>query len=178
MADTTDAIDLTLDELREVTAFATRCAERVLPLYERALPDDPRPREALGIAREFALGASRSKALRTAAWGAYRAALDASDPVASNAAHAASAACGAAFLHPIAKATQVKHVVGSAAYAARAVELEAGGVASAADRVVAGAVSDASTVVVEVLRRFPGAPGGGGRVGALVRALDAALRAR
>ena len=98
MADSPDAIDLTLDELREVTAFSTRCAERVLPLYERSLPDDSRPREAISAARDFALGAARSKALRTAAWGAYRAALDAADPVASAAAHAASAACGAAAL--------------------------------------------------------------------------------
>jgi len=178
MADTPDAIALTLDELREVTAFATRCAESVLPLYERALPGDRRPREAVDAAKEFASGGERSKALRTAAWGAYRAALDASDPAASNAAHAASAACGAAFLHPLAKATQVKHVVGSAAFAARAVELDADGLPSAADRVVAAAVADASPVVVAVLRRYPDAPGGGGRVGELVRILDTALRAR
>ncbi|WP_076259519.1 putative immunity protein [Intrasporangium flavum] len=177
MPDTPDTVDLTLEELREVTAFATRCAETVLPLYERALPDDPRPREAVEAAGEFAGGAARSKALRTAAWAAYRAALEAPDPVASNAAHAASAACGAAFLHPLAKATQVKHVVGSAAYAALAVELDAGD-SGAADAVVARVVGHASPVVVDVLRRFPDAPGGGGRVGGLVRAVDAALRAR
>lgn len=177
MADTTEAIDLTLDELREVTAFATRWAESVLVMYERALSDDARPREALEAAREFASGAPRSKALRTAAWAAYRAALDASDAVASNAAHAASAACGAAFLHPIATATQVKHVVGSAAYAARAVELDTGDPREA-DGVVGRAAHDASPVVVDVLRRYPAAPSGGGRVGELVRALDGALRAR
>jgi hypothetical protein len=38
----------------------------------------------------------------------------------------ALAAAGAAFLHPLAKATQVKHILGSAAHAARALELSAG----------------------------------------------------
>ena len=36
---------------------------------------------------------------------------------------AAGHAVGAAFLHPLAKATQVKHILGSAAHAARAFEL-------------------------------------------------------
>jgi hypothetical protein len=31
-------------------------------------------------------------------------------------------------------------------------------------------------VVLDVLRRYPRAPGGGGRVGELIRRLDAALR--
>jgi hypothetical protein len=34
----------------------------------------------------------------------------------------------------------------------------------------------ARPVVVEVLRRYPAAPGGGGRVGELIRQLDASLR--
>ncbi|WP_413785771.1 putative immunity protein [Intrasporangium zincisolvens] len=56
--------------MREVTAFAIRCAERVLPLYERSLSDDSRPREAIYAAKDFASGARRTKALRTAACGA------------------------------------------------------------------------------------------------------------
>jgi len=85
-------------------------------------------------------------------------------------------AAGAAFLHPLAKATQVKHILGSAAHTARALELSAGG-----DPVVgAGHLAQsrmlAPPVVVDVLRRYPAAPSGGGRVGELIRELDASLR--
>ena len=38
------------------------------------------------------------------------------------------------------------------------------------------AVHGATPVVVDVLKRFPAAPGGGGRVGELIRMLDAVLR--
>ncbi|CDZ58905.1 Hypothetical protein NGAL_HAMBI2605_02580 [Neorhizobium galegae bv. orientalis] len=89
---------------------------------------------------------------------------------------AALAAAGAAFLHPLAKAAQVKHILGSAAHAARAFEL-------AAQENPAGEASHMAQtpirphpVVVDVLKRYPAAPTGGGRVGELVRQLDASLR--
>ncbi len=41
---------------------------------------------------------------------------------------------------------------------------------------LAAALSYATPARVDVLRRYPSAPGGGGRVGELVRRLDAALR--
>jgi hypothetical protein len=80
-----------------------------------------------------------------------------------------------AFVHPLAKATQVEHILGSAAHAARASALCAG------DDPTVGAAHLAQArilapAVVDVLRRYPSAPGGGGRVGELIRQLDAALR--
>ena len=62
--------------------------------------------------------------------------------------------------------------------AARAAELVAGD-----DRAVAGehleqARRRATPAVVEVLKRYPAAPPGGGRVGELIRDLDEALRGR
>jgi hypothetical protein len=86
------------------------------------------------------------------------------------------AAAGAAFLHPLARAHQVKHILGSAAHAARALELAAGGDPAVAAAHLARSQTRADPVVVEVLRRYPVAPDGGGRVGELVRELDAALR--
>jgi len=56
----------------------------------------------------------RTKVLRDSAWGAQRAAQEARDAgqaAASAAARAALGAAGAAFLHPLAKATQVKHIL-------------------------------------------------------------------
>jgi len=94
----------------------------------------------------------------------------------ADAARAALAAAGAAFLHPLAKATQVKHILGPAAHAARAFELAAGNDPAAGDDHIKQARILAPPAVVEVLRRYPAAPPGGGRAGELIRQLDASLR--
>jgi hypothetical protein len=86
------------------------------------------------------------------------------------------AAAGAAYLHPLPNATQVKHILGSAAHAARAAELAAGADHAVGDERVTNAVSHASPALVAVLKRYPVAPAGGGRVGELTRLFDAALR--
>jgi hypothetical protein len=171
-----DEIDLSMDELREVAGYAAECATRALPIFEREVPGDSRPRDAIDSAFAFAAGGRRTKALRTSAWAAYRAALEASAPAAADAAHAATWAAAAAFLHPLARATQGKHVLGSAAYAARAAEIDAGDDLGVAATCVDWARHHAPATVVTVLRRFPDAPDGGGRVGELIRVLDAALR--
>ncbi len=181
MADDSAGVELSMGELREVAGYAAACARPVLAIFERVRPDDRRPQVAVDAAQSFADGAERTKVLRDCAWGAQRAASqarDAGQAAASEAARAALAAAGAAFLHPLAKATQVKHILGSAAHAARAFELSAGDdLAVGADH-LARARSRANPVVVDVLRRYPPAPRGGGRVGELIRELDAALRAR
>lgn len=172
-------IELSKSELRAVTAYAATCALPALAVFERECPEDRRPRAALETAQAFADGAERSKLLRDNAWAAHRAAQetrDAGQAAASNAARAAADACGAAFLHPLPKATQVKHILGSAAHAARAFELSAGDDLSIGADHIAQSRTLASPVVVNVLRRYPPAPSGGGRVGELIRQLDALLR--
>ena len=89
---------------------------------------------------------------------------------------AAANTCGAAFLHPLAKATQVRHILGSAAHAARAFELPAGDDPAVGTGHIARSRILAQPVVVNVLKRYPPAPPGGGRVGELIRHLDASLR--
>lgn len=168
-------VELSEDDLRAVTAFAVACAERVLSIFEAAVPDDARPRDAVEAARAFSLGAKRTTALRQHGFAALKAAGAATDPAAIQAARAASHAAGAAFLHPLADANQVKHILGAAANAAVAEELRAGADATAGST-LDWARGHASPDVVTVLRRFPPAPDGGGRAGVLVRALDAALR--
>ncbi|MFT7841613.1 exonuclease SbcC [Saccharothrix sp. BKS2] len=172
-------IELGRDELRAVTAYAVACARTALAVFEREHPDDRRPRAAIEAAQAFADGGERTKALRDHAWAAHRAAQetrDAGRAAASEAARAAGHAAGAAFLHPLAKATQVKHVLGSAAHAARALELAAGDDPATGDGQLARSRALADPVVVDVLGRYPAAPAGGGRVGELVRRLDASLR--
>ncbi len=107
-----------------------------------------------------------------------RAGRDAGTTAGREAAQAAMAAAGAAYLHPLAKATQVKHILGAAAYAARAAELVAGDDRTVGTEHIQQAAQRATPVVVEVLSRFPAAPDGGGRVGELIRLLDTDLRRR
>lgn len=172
-------IELGMDELRAVTGYAIACAAPALAIFERDCPDDPRPQAALDEARQFAAGGKRTKALRVAALAAHRAATIARQaglPAAFEAARAAGHAGASGYLHPLAKATQVPHILGSAACAARAFELDAGDDRTVGDEYIETARGSAGPVVVRVLSRYPAAPGGGGRVGELLRTLDAALR--
>ena len=176
VADEPDKVVLTLQDLREVARYAAGSAQLVLEIFERAHPADSRPREAIEAAWAFAAGGARGKALRDAAWAAHKAAREAGSTAAGEAARAAMSAASAAYLHPLADAHQVKHILGAAAYAARAAELDAGDDRGVGAQHLELARQRATAAVVEVLNRFPTAPPGGGRVGELLRDLDAALR--
>ena len=179
MAEEAFPVELGLSELRIVTEYAVECASSAIAIFEGERPHDPRPQAAIEAARTFADGARRRKALRDSAWAAQGAAHEAREDgqaAASEAARAAMAAAGAAFLHPIAKATQVKHILGAAAHAARAFELLAGGELSVGREQIERSRGLAPHDLVTVLKRYPLAPAGGGRVGELIRQLDAALR--
>jgi len=168
----TAEVALDIEDLREVAAYAARCAADVLDMFERSCPADPRPRDALDTVWTFARGGRRVKALRDAAWSAMRAAQETDEPAAQQAARAAMSAASAPWLHPLARATQVRHILGAAAHGARAIELVAGDAAAHIDR----ATRAATPKLVEILCRYPPAPPGGGRVGELLRAIDTGLR--
>ncbi|WP_277211860.1 putative immunity protein [Isoptericola croceus] len=178
MDDVRREVPLSMDELRAVTGYGINCATGVLGHFTAARPGDTRPQEALAAARAFADGGPRRATLRSASWAAHHAARDAGTTPAGEAARSAMSAAAAAFLHPLAQAHQVKHVLGAAAHAARAVELAAGGDPGAGTRHLDQLRDRAGTTVTQVLRRYPAAPPGGGRVGELLRALDDALRER
>jgi hypothetical protein len=169
-------VELSRQDLREVTAFAAACAEAVLSIFEDERPDDSRPRDAIGAAWEFARGGERGKSLRVNAWAALDAAKCVDTAAAREAAWAAMSAAGAAYLHPLANASQVKHILGAGAYAARAAELAAGDDPRVGSEHVERVADRATAGVVDVLKRFPAAPAGGGRVGELIRMLDTLLR--
>ncbi|YBV94653.1 hypothetical protein M1D80_01265 (plasmid) [Phyllobacteriaceae bacterium JZ32] len=179
MADDSATIELSHSELREVAGYAAACAHPALAIFDRERPDDERPRAAIDAALSFATGAARSRRLRDCAWAAARAAQETRDPglvAASEAARAAVAAAGAAFLHPLARATQVKHILAAAAHAARAFEVSTADDPAIGANQIAQSRILATPVVVDVLKRYPRAPLGGGRVGELMRQLDALLR--
>ncbi len=169
-------VELTMDELRAVAGFAAACAEPALVIFHKDRPDDSRPAAALHAARVFAGGAPRSRLQRTAAADAHRAAKDAAAEAARHAASAAGDAAAAAYLHPLARATQVRHILGAAAHAARAAELARGDDPVVAEYVITAAAGRAGPVVLDVLGRYPRAPKGRSRVAVLMARLDSLLR--
>ena len=72
-------------------------------------------REAIASAFAFAAGGKRTNALRISALAAYREARETSSPRSSGCRARGEPTAAAAFLHPLARAHQVKHVLGAAA---------------------------------------------------------------
>ena len=168
---------LTMDELRVVARYAVESAHQVLPLFEDAHPDDPRPRAAVEAAWAFANGAPRTKRQRVTAMEAHRAARTAGGGAAEQAARAAGDAAAAAYLHPIARSTQVGHILRATTLGAHAAEVAAGGDPAVGDAQIVAACRRAPAVLVDVLRRYPPATTGRTRVAQLMTELDALLRA-
>ncbi|PSK98857.1 hypothetical protein CLV63_10481 [Murinocardiopsis flavida] len=168
---------VTMDELRAVARFVAESAQEDLPVFEEAVPDDPRPRAALDAAWRFVHGANRTRLQRVTSLDAHRAAKDAGTEAARLAARSAGDAASAAYLHPISRATQVGHILRAAASAARIAELNADGDPAAADLLLERARRRATPTLVAVLSRYPPAPTAKNRVAHLMSALDASLRA-
>jgi hypothetical protein len=170
-------VELSMQDLRVVARYAAECAQEALALFEKHSPDDRRPRLAVEAAWAFAEGAARTKLQRTSALAAHKAAQEATTEAAREAARACGQAAAAAYLHPLAHATQVKHILGAAAHAARAAELVAGGEHRVGAAHIEQARQRATPALLAVLKRYPAAPSGGNRVAQLLHALDCALRA-
>ncbi|MBB6122247.1 putative immunity protein [Nocardiopsis algeriensis] len=168
--------ELTADELRTVARYAAQSAQEVLPLFEAAVPGDLRPRAAIDAAREFIGGTRRTRLQRATSLDAHRAAKEAPTETARLAARAAGDAAAAAYLHPIARATQVGHILRAAACAARIAELDADGDPAAGAEALERARERATPALIDVLTRYPPAPAGGNRLAQLMAALDTALR--
>lgn len=168
--------DLTMDELRVVADYVVRHAEDVLSVFEQADPDDPRPRAAIGAARAFVNGANRTTWQRVASVEAHRAARSAPSEAARLAARSAGDAASAAYLHPIAKASQVGHILRACASVARIGEIAAGGDPGIADALLERSRRRATPVLIDVLRRYPPVTNDGNRVAQLMCTLDRSLR--
>lgn len=170
----TGDFESTLDELRVVTRFAVETAEEVLPLFEQADPDDSRPRAA--IATAWTLPTVTHERSCVTALDAHRAAHAVADKAAQHAARAAGDAAAAAYLHPLAKATQVGHILRAAANTARAAELSAGGAPNAGTALIGEDSRRAAPTLIDVVRRHPLAAAGKSRVARLMKMLDTSLR--
>ncbi len=171
---------LSLESLRAIGGWAADCAERALSVYETHADSDSRPRAAIEGIRGFAGGAKRMARLRTLAVEAHAAAREVGDPAAAAAAaaRAAGLAAASAYTHPLADVHQTKHIVGPAAYAALALELDHDGDPRVADAEVRWAIEHAPSEARAVLLQMPARQAGASRLDAILYALDAGIRAR
>jgi rifampin ADP-ribosylating transferase len=169
---------LSLESLRAIGGWAADCAERALPVYESHAGSDSRPRAAIEGIREFAAGGRRAARLRTLAMKAHAAAREIGDPAAAAAARAAGLAAASAYTHPLADVHQTKHIVGPAACAALALELDHDHDPGVADEDVRWAIEHAPSEAREVLLQMPARQPGTSRLDALFYELDAGIRAR
>ena len=94
------------------------------------------------------------------------------------AARAAGLAAASAYTHPLADVHQTKHIVGPAAYAALALELDHDGDPTVADGEVRWAIEHAPSEAREVLLRMPARQAGKSRLDTILYELDAGIRAR
>jgi hypothetical protein len=161
-------------ERREVARWAEASAERVLPLYAAIAPADPRPREAIEIARAFSDGAPRSRHLSGVALAAHRAGREIGDPVGLAVARSASLAAAAANIHGEATIGTLGHILGAASYSALARELAGGGEAAEAE--VRWATEHATAMIRALVRRVPSSAPGRSRLDQIQNRLDLALR--
>src|SRR5512139_3587931 len=178
MARESKYFSLSLESLRALGSWAADCAERALPVYETRADSDSRPRAAIQGIRVFAGGGKRTAQLRSLALSAFSAAREACDPAAAAAARAAGLAAASAYTHPLADVHQTKHILGPAAYAALALELDHAGDPSIGDREVRWAIAHVPSEVREVLLQMPARQAGNSRLDTLLYKLDAGIRGR
>ena len=97
-------------EQRALASWAAKCAERVLPFFEKAYPKDKRPRKAIDALKKWIkTGVFKMKDIRKASLDAHSAARKAKDSKACFAARAAGQA--------VATAHVPQHAFGAAYYA-------------------------------------------------------------
>ena len=169
---------LSLESLRALGGLAADCAERALSVYETHADSDSRPRAALEGIRVFAGGGKRTAQLRSLALSAFSAAREADDPAATVAARAAGLAASSAYTHPLADVQQTKHILGPAAYAALALELNHGGDPNIGDGEVRWAIEHVTSEVREVLLQMPARQAGTSRLDNFLYELDEGIRSR
>ena len=94
------------------------------------------------------------------------------------AARAAGLAAASAYTHPLADVHQTKHIVGPAAYAALALELDHAGDPNIGEGEVHWAIEHAPPEVREVLQQMPARQPGKSRLDNILYELDAGIRGR
>ena len=167
---------LTLESLRSLGSWTANCAERALPVYEQHADSDLRPRAAIEGIRVFAAAERRTAQLRSLALSAFAAGREADNPAAAAAARAAGLAASSAYTHPLADVQQTMHILGPAAYAALALELDHAGDRGIGDREVRWAIEHVTRGALDILLKMPARQPGNSRLDTLLYQLDAGIR--
>lgn len=117
--DLPDPRDLTLsvEYRRSLVRWASDCVRRLLPVFERAAPQDARLRQALAGTDDFVRGELGVGPMRRLALGCHAAAREVEDP--------AAVAVARAFGHAVASAHMGAHSRNIARYTAKALGPEA-----------------------------------------------------
>ena len=103
------------EDQRSLATWAADCAERVLPFFEKAYPEDDRPRKAIEACRTWVrTGVFKMADIRKASLAAHAAAREAKE---NDTACFAARAAG----HAVATAHVPQHALGGAYYALKAV---------------------------------------------------------
>jgi hypothetical protein len=103
------------EDQRALATWAADCAERVLPFFEKAYPEDDRPRNAIEVCRTWVrTGVFKMADIRGASLAAHAAARDVKE---NDAACFAARAAGQA----VATAHVPQHAYGGATYALKAI---------------------------------------------------------
>ena len=167
--------------LRESVAFSVMLARESLDVAAKsvdgALDDDAASfaaAAALDAAAAYIAGGTRNVALRNASMDAFRVAQTIERGPMFYAIHAASAAAGAAFLHPPgggADAHQTKHILGAAVHYVLCIEASGRDSMAALDSVV----QRAPDAIKELLRMYPEPVAGKQRYGAVLLMLYQAI---
>lgn len=168
--------ELTLNSLRALGSWCADCAEMALPVFEKYDSLDSRPREAIEGIRIFAAGGKRAARLRVLALAAFSAAREANSPAPAAAARAAGLAASSAYTHPLADVEQTKHIVGPAAYAALALELEQAGDLRVGDEATLWAIEHVTEDVRDILLKMPARQPGKSRLDRFMYELDRGIR--
>jgi len=166
--------------LRESVAFSVMLARESLDIasisVNEALDDDGTriAGVALSASDAYLAGGTRNTALRKAAMDAFRFAQTIERGPMFHAVHAASAAAGAAFLHPPGGSTdahQTKHILGAAVHYVLCIE------ASGRDSMAAlvSVVQRTPDAIKELLRMYPEPVAGKQRYGAVLLLLYQAI---
>lgn len=162
------------DTLRDSVAFSVCLAQAALDAIDTGVEIDPAGDAALRAARSYVAGGTRNNALRRVAMDAFRAAQLLGHGPAFHALHSASAAAGAAFLHPPGgryPAHQTKHILGAATHFVLCIEALGGH----ADETTQSVIHDCPESVRMLLTLYPEPPSGTSRYTVLWSKLYAGL---
>lgn len=159
--------------LRPIASWAANYAERVLPIFENAYPDEPRPRQAVEASREFSKGKKRDNNLRSISMATFKLGK-VTEGSPKYVTRAASAVAAIAYTHTdlatgIRGIRQARHILGPVVYAA--LSLGNGG-----EELINDAIATAPPEVRLVLRQMPPQPSGKKQEDTLFAQLDAGLR--